>query len=416
MQKGISMARPLSPSAISALRAGRLSDPATVGLTIEAKASGRKVWRYDRRVAGRIHKATLGTFPAFTIVDAREWANDLNTKIERGIDPVEEKREEAKLSITMDEAHERYMAACKTGMHRLRQRKLSANTIKEKAKIWKDVSPILGKRVLSSVTALELWNLVIEKGDPDEGDSPVRANRMAAELKVFFKFCCMPIGTNPIGLAADPSSTLNGGYFEEAERQRFFSADEIGWFLRAIAMEKPIRRRYFSLLLLTGCRLHEGTGAHRREFDADGWEIAGERSKNREPLMLPLGPWGRSIFAGTNSDWIFQSPVLDDKPQLNSWNEACDAVIARMEEFAGRKIEKWRCHDIRRTVRTNLERLKVSEAVSEAILHHKKTGLNKTYNRHDYYEEKRDALLLWENYLREIAERHGITEALYIPN
>ncbi len=61
-------------------------------------------------------------------------------------------------------------------------------------------------------------------------------------------------------------------------------------------------------------------------------------------------------------------------------------------------------HGIRRTVRSHLSRLKVTEEAREAVLAHARPGIKGTYDLHDYLDEKREALELWA------ARLHGITE------
>ena len=53
-------------------------------------------------------------------------------------------------------------------------------------------------------------------------------------------------------------------------------------------------------------------------------------------------------------------------------------------------------HDIRRTVRSHLSRLKVAEEAREAILAHARQGIKGTYDLHDYSDQKREALMLWQ--------------------
>ena len=74
--------RKLTPTLIDDLRVGKLDDPETGGLAIEMLPSGKKRWRFRRRIAGGgdIVKLSLGLFPAFTIAAAREWANGLNRR------------------------------------------------------------------------------------------------------------------------------------------------------------------------------------------------------------------------------------------------------------------------------------------------------------------------------------------------
>lgn len=61
-------------------------------------------------------------------------------------------------------------------------------------------------------------------------------------------------------------------------------------------------------------------------------------------------------------------------------------------------------HDIRRTVRTHLSALQVGEEVREAVLAHVRPGIKGVYDKHQYLEEKREALTLWNARLRSIVE------------
>ena len=59
-------------------------------------------------------------------------------------------------------------------------------------------------------------------------------------------------------------------------------------------------------------------------------------------------------------------------------------------------------HDLRRTLRTRLAELGVSDVVAERVLGHKLQGILGVYNRHSYDTEKRQALALWERRLSAI--------------
>ncbi|MDB5581970.1 MAG: hypothetical protein JWR80_7146 [Bradyrhizobium sp.] len=406
-----------TPSAIDGLRAGRLPDPQTPGLLLECLPSGKKIFRYTRRVpvSKRIHKETLGPWPAYRIIEAREWAQAINAKIDRGIDPVVAKAAETKAAMTVAEAHEIYMAAVRVGMHKNRQRLLKPRSIFDKECVWKrDFGPKLGSMPLAEVTADQLWDLVLEKGDPDGGNAPSRANRLAGEIKVFFRFCCLRKGSRAIGLPADPSVSLSGYYFDEKPRTRFLTEEEIGWYLVALASERRMHRRALLLLLLTGARKSEVIDARGYEYSDGCWTIPAERSKNSEPLLLPLSPWGRSVFA-VNTDWIFPSDRKSDGPQSDGWYEILDRIQTKMEKSMGRPIEKFRPHDLRRTFRSNTKRLKIDRDVAEALLHHKKAGLDEIYDQYDLRDEKVEALAKWENYLIGLALAKGVAEALEVP-
>ena len=86
----------LTPATIDNLQKGLLADAQTPGLAIEVLGSGKKRWRYRRKLARISAVVTLWgrTFPSQSIADAREWARELNEKVEAGIDPRVANREE----------------------------------------------------------------------------------------------------------------------------------------------------------------------------------------------------------------------------------------------------------------------------------------------------------------------------------
>ncbi len=66
------------------------------------------------------------------------------------------------------------------------------------------------------------------------------------------------------------------------------------------------------------------------------------------------------------------------------------------------KITDWRLHDLRRTGRSEMARLKVDDVVAERVLNHGPRGLAKVYNVYQYIDEKSAALNLWARELKKI--------------
>jgi integrase len=58
-------------------------------------------------------------------------------------------------------------------------------------------------------------------------------------------------------------------------------------------------------------------------------------------------------------------------------------------------------HDLRRTARTHLAALGVRREVAERCLGHKLRGVEGTYDRHDYFKERRAALAQWSTLIRQ---------------
>ena len=83
---------------------------------------------------------------------------------------------------------------------------------------------------------------------------------------------------------------------------------------------------------------------------------------------------------------------------LDTLNAALQRVQHRLPSFT--------LHDLRRTARTQLGALGVRREVAERCLGHAIRGVEGTYDRHDYFKERRVALEQWTGLLME-AERGG---------
>jgi integrase len=356
-------------------------------------------------------KLSLGLYPAYSIADAREWANGLNRQIDAGIDPRETARQELRLAtMTVDRAHELYMEAVREGRSSRAKRPNKPRTVSDKAEIYRrDIAPKLASKSIYDVTEADLIKLVEAKGKK----ARVRANRLAAELKVFFGWTASLRGL-AVGLEIDPARRLGDLRFPETPRARRLALQEIDWFLQALVEEERDYQRGMILWLLTAARLAEVCEARREELCDGVWTIPACRTKNSVEHRIALGPWGWSLMQ-TESEWVFPAPKLDGPRSRNCWYMARNRVRRRMERLAGRPIERFTPHDFRRTCRSNTKRLKVDFETAEAMLNHVKKGLERTYDTYELEDEKRAWFLTWEREIAAIARKSGVGEALGIP-
>ncbi|WJT00811.1 tyrosine-type recombinase/integrase [Novosphingobium humi] len=402
-----------SPAMIDALCEGSLADPLTPGLAIEVLKSGKKRWRYRRQVARQKVVATIfgGLFPAQSIAEAREWARELNLQVEAGIDPrAIQRAEKARNEMTVAKAHGLYMVAVHEGRSSRAKRINKPRTIKDKMDVYNhDIAPTLGNRNIYEVTERDLINLVEAKGKT----AKVRANRLAAELKVFFGWAASLRGLE-VGLEADPSKRLGDLRFPEKARTRKLSHLELEWFLQALVEEERDFQRGLLLCLLSAARITEVARARSDEIVNGVWTIPATRAKNSFEHSIALGPWGRSLMQ-TNHEWVFQAIKIDGPRNNSVWYKARDRVLARMEKLAGHPIERFTPHDFRRTARSNTKRLKVDFETAEAMLNHVKKGMERTYDLYEMEDEKRLWFLKWEEEVAAIAVRVGVAAALGVP-
>jgi integrase len=403
----------LTPATIDTATSGRIFDSVTPGLFLEILPSGKKRWKYRRRLprTSAIIKLSLGFFPVHTIADAREWANELNLQCEQGMDPRKLAREEVRPSwMTVSRAHELYMIAVQEGRSSRAKTPNKPRTIQEKLEIFhRDVRPELEHRNIHQVSEADLVRLVLNKGKV----AKIRANRLAAELRVFFGWAASLRGME-VGIEVDPSHRLADLRFPETGRTRTLSLDEIGLLLQGLVDENAPFRRGMLLWLLTAARLSEVVQARTEEMVHGVWTIPAQRVKNSVEHTIALGPWGQALMR-SDSEWVFPAPKIDGPYSKNCWYKARNRVRKRMEVLAGRSIERFTPHDFRRTARSNTKRLKVDYETAEAMLNHVKKGLERTYDCYELEDEKRAWFLTWEMEIARIARGAGVAEALQVP-
>jgi integrase len=184
----------------------------------------------------------------------------------------------------------------------------------------------------------------------------------------------------------------------ETERKRVLSDTEIA----AVWLNADHANGYgtiLKLLLLTGCRRDEIGGLKWNEVDLNARTITipGSRTKNGEQHVVPLSGTAMSILAGITPrdgyEHVFGRTLAAG---FSGWSSA------KAEFDAQAKLANWVVHDLRRTVRTGIDKLGVLPHICEAVLNHLPPKLVRTYNRNTYETEKRNALNAWATHLKVI--------------
>ena len=141
----------------------------------------------------------------------------------------------------------------------------------------------------------------------------------------------------------------------------------------------------------------------RSDIGGDGiWTIRAERYKTKNPNFVPLSKAALGVIAAQpkydDCDYIFPSRAKTPYSGYSKSKAKLDgAIFAEMKKQAkkGGKVESvpnWTLHDLRRTAKTLMVRAGVRPDISERVLGHVIAGVEGTYDRHSYADEKRDAL------------------------
>ena len=353
-----------------------------------------------RGAGGSPKRVTLGRHGALTPDQARQAAKEELGKVARGADIAQERKEaRAKLKAgTFRDLSESYFADNgkreKTGEWKSRHWK------ETHAMLEKLVYPVLGTKVPDAISRFELASLINET----KARSHSVARRLHETLRPLFAwgFASGAIQSNPMTGLPCPKPV-------EA-RDRVLSDAEIKAFWQAASEENWPFSSVFKVLLLTGQRRDEVAGMrwHEVDLDAGTWTIAKERCKNGKAhtvdlhpesvaLLDPLGDAAAPrLMKDTEEEDLVYSTT--GRTPVSGFSKTKARIDARMKATLGGKFQPWRIHDLRRTAASGMAALGFQPHVIERVLNHvsgAQGGLVSVYQRHEYREERRRAIMAW---------------------
>jgi integrase len=360
-------------------------------LRLVVQPTRRKSWivRYRRPPPdGRTAKLTHERF--VPLAEARKWAAEAMAELARGNDPA---------ALKLDAQAKAEKAAADRAADTIEQwaaEFIRRHASKKRPSTRQQVVHVLGNlvlptwrgRVIHDITRRDVIDLIERLAE----DRPIAANRALAWLSKFFNWLTERdvIAASPVHGVKRPS--------EERKRDRVLSDGEIIALWHACENIGGPSGGCIKLLLLTGQRRSEIAGMRRSEISDDVWTLPPERTKNKQRHGVPLSAQALAIidamrqFAG--SDYVF---TTTGKAPLGHFDQTKAEIDAQMKPSTPFVL-----HDLRRTVATGLQKLKVPLEVTEAVLNHtsgSRGGIVSVYQTHQYAPEKREALQIWAEHV-----------------
>jgi integrase len=357
--------------------------------------SGRASWVFQYQVHGRQHRIKLGDQQVMSADQARNAAREAAGKVaqSRRTGEAHPTLEQKRIADELRRAEakrpgdapfgsriEEYLAARQGNGHCLREASLI-----ETRRYLEQHFKALHKIPLAEVRRINVANVL------SEIKSPAVHNRARSTLSTFYAWA--------IGRGWCDVNPVVGTNKAEGEqtRERTLTDDEVA----TIWLNCPDNSygAILKLLLLTGCRRDEIGGLMWSEIDLNARTITipGLRTKNKQEHVVPLSDTAMSILAGIakreDRQHVFGRTLAAG---FSGWSSA----KAEFDEAV--KIADWRLHDLRRTVRTGIDKLGTLPHICEAVLNHLPPKLVRTYNRNTYEGEKRKALDTWAHHLKTI--------------
>jgi len=359
-----------------------LYDSDVRGLTIRVSPSGAKTFSLLYKM-GKNRRLTLGRYPSVSLAEARQRARQALSEISRGVDPANEKRlarrnyENYLFSHVIEDYVENY-AKINTRSWNETNRILQ----REFAPEWKNVS-------LDKIKRQDVLNLL----DKIRRRSPSAANHAFAAIRGFFNWCVSRgylQHSSCAGLRMPSKAQSRDRVLTDTEIAAIWNAcDQIGYPFGTIT----------KLLFLTGQRRNEVAEMEWADVDLINgiWTQPSSKNKSARKHIVPLSSVARDVLQHVlrvHDDLVFPARGKDRAASgFSKWK-------VKMDQLTG--VTRWTLHDTRRTVATKLAALGIPIHVTELILNHSSTklsGVTGVYNRHEYLQERREALERWADHL-----------------
>lgn len=376
------------------------------GLAVRVSDRGRKSWIAHFRFDGQTRKMALGDWPAMGVESARTEMQRVRELAQAGVDPRQQRErdreqerqqaaaQDAELQTFSDLAEQYIARECR----RLKRGHEIESVIRRR------LIPAWGDRAITTIRKRDAIRLTDALVDEDHHAAALKLHEV---VKRVFRWAAQRDEIEVTPFQDWPPPT------EKTRRQHVLSHAEMRVLWQAWTQQGYPMGSLAKLLLLTGVRRGEAATMEWCELDSveapTRWVVPGAKTKSKRDFLVPLPRPARELVAELprfGGPHVFtttggERPVSGFSKGKDRAHELANCIADDLDLDRPRPF-RW--HDLRRTVRTELPRLGVSEDVAERVLDHAKDPLTATYNVYRYEAEKVDALERWGAEVVRIAE------------
>jgi integrase len=337
-------------------------DTLVTGFGVRKTASGHTAFVFSYACHGRDRRMTIGEYPAWSVVAARQAAAKLRMRVDAGEDPLDE-QQIARAEYTVQQLWERYDQAVLS--------RKAESTQRDMRSIWKRlILPALGRRRLSQVKPFDIEKLHGEIS----AKTPVQANRCVASIRHAFNKAIFwrLVSFNPaVGIEKNDEQPRHR-YLDDLERRSFLVALD--------ARPDTASTLAIRFLLLTGARKGEVLKAQwdQVDFEQEAWIKPSSHTKQRRLHRVPLSKGAMDVLRRAQA--ISQGPIVFPGPTGKSLNDIRKVFGAICEE-AG--ITELRLHDLRHSFASALVSRGTSLPIIGGLLGHTQVSTTARYSHLD---------------------------------
>lgn len=414
-----------------------LWDTDAPGLAVRATKNGAKAYIHQGKLHGRSIRITIGNVKSWGIDDARIESRELQTLLDKGTDPREQKREhaasalanrveQARRDASFGDVWPLYIDANKSGWgvrHLADHIRLAAKggEKRKRSKKLTTASP------LASLLPVLLPDLTGDRiASWLKAESAKRATSAAQSYRLLRAFIRWAEGR------AEYSGLIPADAYRTTEVKRALpkgkSKDDClqreqlaGWFEAVRKIDNPVISAYLQALLLTGARREELVGLRWQDVDFR-WKTLTIRDKIEGQRVIPLTPYVATLLQDLKRRNASRPTVRQlrkmqergEKFEPSLWvffsRTAADGKLAEPRpahmqalELAG--LPHITLHGLRRSFGTLCEWVEVPTGISAQIMGHKPSAIAEKH----YRRRPIDLLRMWHDKIEAwILEQAGI--------
>jgi integrase len=409
---------PLTDRKVQSLKAAdkgqryQVMDTIVPGFGVRVTDKGVKTYIFQARFPGSVNPARREINQA-TLEKARTIAREWSALIKQGVDPaqVEEKAKEEQARVRANT----FGAIAADYFDRKLAKQRSGKAIRKR--IDNNLLPIFKDTPITEITDLQILAKVV---NPRVIKTPSMARSLFNDLGGFFSWV---VDQRVYGLTVSPCATIKISKIvgKLTPRQRTLNDDELrALWIAATRLPYPIGPAYRGLVL-SALRVRELTNTDRHEWhlhsNAWEWAIPAARMKGKIAHVVPVTADLREVYDACPKRGRFlfsfdggETPMkvagrMKEQIDAEMLKVLREIAVERGDDPEDVVLVHWTNHDIRRTVRSRMSRLKgISLEAREAVLAHVKPGIQRVYDVYEYFDEKREALELWAGALRQIVD------------
>lgn len=360
-------------------------DAEVPGLVLRLLPSGTKSWSFTYRIHNKAKRLSLGVYPGVNLKLARERSREARAQIQRGEDPVEDKKAEER-----ERQFYSFESCAKDFIEKY---------CKPNLKTWKTIDrtlerfaiPAWGDRPAKNIRRRDIVELI----DQVAVKTPGQSNHLRAYLSKMFKWLLERevVENNPVlGVAKRHKSK---------PRSRILDQEEIGAVWNAAEKMGGPFGRCVQFLMLTGVRRDEASYLRWDELEGNFASLPGSRMKGGRDFKVALSSAAINILDHIPhfSDYIF---TTNGRTPISGWGKAKRNLDVLVESELGHPIKGWRLHDLRRTLASGLAMLGHRAEVIKRVLGHAANANDVTeahYNWHNYDAEALEAVEAWTKHI-----------------